>query len=310
MLAAVVLLWSDPAPAASDGQKEYLKGVRSYESKQFEAAVRSLRVALAEDPKEGLRKVRTTGVAFEDYFPHYYLGLCLNQLGRNEEASRELQESDRQGVISERMALYKTLASLLPKLQATLLAEAQPSRPAPNTPPAPTRPPPPPAPTALPLSPPTPGPPQRPIPTEPPATPTPPAPRETPVKATPTKSAPISTPPPVQTPRGVLHDPTPIRSAPSLSPEELATAREGVRLFFRGRFDEAVSRLEKPAEKLPGARFILACSLANLYVLSGNKDSKLLDRARKEYALARSAGARPDDHQYLAPGLTDLLTSP
>ena len=105
---------------SDDAKRKYVEGVRFVGDGECELAVKKLRDAILSDGKEGARKFRGTGVNYEDYFPHYYLGTCLEKLGQNGEALRELQESDRQGAVKRRADLNRSLSASLQRLASAV----------------------------------------------------------------------------------------------------------------------------------------------------------------------------------------------
>jgi hypothetical protein len=312
------------ADAISDeAKKKYIEGVRLAGDDECELAVKRLRDAIGNDGKEGAQKFRGTGINYEDYFPHYYLGTCLDKLGQGSEALRELQESERQGAIKQRAGLYRSLSASLKRL-ASAIPSAQPTpivialvRPtaAPTPPAIPTAPPErtsvprrtPPA-TSVPAAQPT----ARPRPTV--TAPISPA----PTRPVPTLAAPVSTrpmPTPVPTPAPTAVRPVPTRPAPAPTKEEvripddtLTELRSGIRSYFHGNFDDAITRLEGCITRSNTARFFLAYSLAGKYLLMGpEKDQHLLTRAREVYQKARGGGAKPQGETLISGAITAIL---
>lgn len=104
-------------PLLADPAKDYLQGLRAFRSGDFATAVAAFRAAVAEDPKEGAQKLRTTGVVFEDYFPHAYLGLALEKAGDPTAARAALEESERQGRATKSPALGPLVEAALVRLR-------------------------------------------------------------------------------------------------------------------------------------------------------------------------------------------------
>lgn len=291
-LAASLLALLVPArlEAVTEGQAQYLKAVRAYEDEDWDAAIRGFRAAIAEDSKEGLRKVRSTGINFDDYLPHYYLGMSLWKAGRPAEARKALEESDRQGVVAKKAALAAGLRDALSRLPAAQVAEVRP--------------------TAPPTVPPTAAPP----PTHAPSIPT--------VRVAP-PLAPTSTPARTPGPTAVVvaaatavTKPTPeilvVSSTPpvtTLTDAERSVARAGVREFFEGRYAHAAKTLAPVAPRAAQTQLVYAFALAGRYVLEGRTESALLEKARVEFAAARRAGARLDEDGFVAPEIRSLLGS-
>lgn len=283
-LAACLLLASVSPPAAgaeaTPGQKAYMEGLRSYELGDYPAAAEKLRAALREDPAEGLRKFRYQGLNFEDYLPHFYLGLSLEKLGQAEKALEALRESDRQGAVRGKPGSSRILSSALERImRATAPPTPLPATPVPAAPTA--------APSPVAEVRPQPGPTTPPGPTPQPVIPTAVA-----------RQLPKGSPVPVESPGA------PAPAVPS--GERQAALREGLRAFFRGEYTQAARRLEALGGGVPAARAFLALSLAGSYVLGGAKDAALLERARAEMAAARAAGASFPEPDVIPPKLRQL----
>lgn len=284
-LALPLLLASPPARALSDaGKRSYVDGVRAVEDGEYESAVRKLREAVKDDPVEGLRKFRGSGVNYEDYFPHLYLGLALEKLGRATEAQSELEESQRQGVSRGKAKVYALLVAALDRAQAaaaTTIAQVRPTA-------APTAPPPPPTSTPR-VVPPTP-PVALPTATAPPR-PFPTALRPTALPTEPPRLPVTPTPRPTIIP---IPPPEPVGTAPS--PAVLADLKSGIRAYFHGDFESAIRVLTPRREASGTARLFLAYALAGKYLVGGpGRDEQLLARAREEYRSA--AGARQPERE-------------
>lgn len=290
----VALLAAPVALALSDAAKKaYLEGVRAVEDEEYETAVRKLRDALRDDAAEGVRKFRGTGVSYEDYFPHLYLGIALDKLGRAAEAEKELEESQRQGVSRERGAVYRRLTASLEHAHAAAAAVAQ-LRPtaAPTTPP-----PPPPPPTraaaqpTVPIPTPTPAS-QRPVPTLRPTV----LPTTTPIVSPTVGRTVIPIPPPEE------------HAAPTPSAEVVADLKNGIRSYFRGDFDGAIRVLERRRESSGTARLFLAYALAGKYLIDGPaRDEKLLARAREEFHAAQGAGVALREDRLISRAVRTIL---
>jgi hypothetical protein len=299
LLALFLLLASPVALALSDAaKKSYVEGVRALEYEEYETVVRKMREAIKDDAREGKAKFRSTGVAYEDYFPHLYLGIALEKLGRTSEAVKELEESQNQGVSRDRGSVYKRLVASLARAQASVVAQVRPT-PTPTAAPPPT-PRPAPQPTATPRPAPqptaTPRPASQPTATPRPSptlTPTPaptPAPTPTPTvpRPLPTVALAFPTLPPAVGPT-VIAIPPP---EPKESEELTADLRVGIRAYFKGDFAGAIRALEPRREASATARLFLAYALAGKCLLDGPaRDEKLLARARNEYRAAQAAGA-------------------
>ncbi len=286
LLAAVLFSVAARPASAADPSRDYRAGLRALRDGRLEEAAEALRRAIQADRQEGIHKLRLTGINFEDYFPHLYLGLALEGLGRRAEAIAELEESERQAAVYERSELRGKLQGALDRLRsAQAAARPQPTAPPPL--PAPTSVPPP-LPTAVvrPTSPPVV------LPTPRPAAPTP---AQVLAKAT---AAPRPT-----APRVALSATPP----PEPGRNDAATLRKGLDLYFGGRYDEAIAELRPLARSRPAAELLLAYSLASKAVLADPRDDGLIREARGHYRDGLARGGRPLDAALVPPKILKLL---
>lgn len=290
------LLGASAALALSDqGKRAYQEGLRAFENEEFERAAGKMREAVRDDPAEGVRKFRGSGVNYDDYFPHLYLGLALEKMGKAPEAAAALQESQRQGVSRQRAALHARLVQALARAEAEVVAQVRPT---------PTHAP------ALPATPtPRPAQPTLPIPT-PTATPRPlPTMRPTVTQPTPTIAIPPAVPTaPLPTPGPtIIPIPPPEPRGGASSEQLLADLKSGIRSYFRGDYDAAVRVLERHREASSTARLFVAYSLAGKYLLASARDEKVLARAREEFRAARAAGAAGREDKLISRSVRTIL---
>jgi tetratricopeptide (TPR) repeat protein len=279
----LIALLLAPLTLLADASRDYAKGLKAFQKEDFAAASASFRSAIADDRKEGLQKIRGTGVSFDDYLPFYYLGLCLERLGQNKEALAALEESERQGAILEKRDLRVRLQSTLARLRSRA-AEAAPT------------PLPPPTPTPLPALPPTP-------PSRPQLPPT--------AIALPTQA--VSRPPVPASPtveRIVLGRATPtaspvVAAGPSA---EMAAVRLGAEQFFRSQYDAAIQLLTPHADGIPAARLLLSFSIAGRALLSDRPDDRQISEAKALYASALERGAKVDGEGLISPRILELVS--
>jgi hypothetical protein len=76
----------------------FAKGVLAFEKKEWAAAEKLMREAVAGNPNEVNGTVRVEGQWFETYVPHYFLARALAKQGKCAEALKHFEESERQGV--------------------------------------------------------------------------------------------------------------------------------------------------------------------------------------------------------------------
>lgn len=260
----------------TSGQKAYIEGEQAYQSAEYGKAVAKLQEAIAENGAESLDSLPLSKIFKGDYLPHYYLGLSLEKLGRQQEALRHLKESEHQGAVKRRTAASRLLAAAIRRLEAVSVAQLVPTV-------RPTVPPPlPPTPTIAP-------PPIRPA-----VTPT-----AVPVRPAPT--APAARPAPTASPR-------PVPTRPAIADPAVAEAlRSGLRSFFDGDYVAAIQRLEPLASRQPSARLFLAYSLASRELLAAQRDPARLARAKQEYGQARGEGADLSAERWISPAVVRAL---
>jgi TolB-like protein len=80
---------------ALEWYKAYEEGLQAMQRQDFHSAVSFFQQAIQGNPTDN-PKVRTYGMHFMEYYPHRELGICLYNLGENDEALRELQISSTQ----------------------------------------------------------------------------------------------------------------------------------------------------------------------------------------------------------------------
>jgi tetratricopeptide (TPR) repeat protein len=102
LLALVVLLAAGtPALAVQDWYDYYLQARDDdIPGGDWASCVRNLRAALRLRPAPGVQ-LRTYGVEFVDYLPHYYLGVCLLRQEAYDEAIREFTTEETLGAIKK-----------------------------------------------------------------------------------------------------------------------------------------------------------------------------------------------------------------
>jgi hypothetical protein len=119
-LVAAVIFCMLSQPALAGWESDYNKALEAYEEDSPRQAAKLLRAAIAKKDKEKANAIKASGMFFEPYLPHYYLGLVLFQLEDYEGAVRELKTSESMGVIKA-----KKFESLYAQLRQTRrLAEA------------------------------------------------------------------------------------------------------------------------------------------------------------------------------------------
>ncbi|MCK6682719.1 MAG: hypothetical protein L6R30_09925 [Thermoanaerobaculia bacterium] len=299
VLAGLLTLAFLSGPVLADASREYRKGLQSFKQENFAAAAASFRAAIAEDRKEGLQKIRGTGVSFDDYLPFFYLGLSLERTGQNKEALAALEESERQGALLERNDYRSRLQAALATLRIRA-AELVPTHP------------PPPSPTAVPVV----AAPTVRIAVATAAVPTA-AVRTAAVPTAAVRTAAVASAgtssrppvPPVPTVERIVVG----RPAPPATPvgpaasAEMGAVRFGAEQFFRNKFDAAIEVLRPHAGGSPVARLLLSFSIAGKALLAEKPDERELSEARQFYTSAKAEGARVDSQGFVSPRILELL---
>lgn len=114
-----------PADAAREWYAHYLEARDGdIAARRWPGCVRNLRRALQLRPSSGI-DVRTYGLEFIDYLPHYYMGRCLLEQESYAEAIEAFAREEQQGAIQRRPALQAELVrqrGRAASAQATLAA--------------------------------------------------------------------------------------------------------------------------------------------------------------------------------------------
>ena len=231
------------AQQRTPGQQAYYDGWRNRDNPGV--VEERMRIAIREDPSEGLSKVPGSGSDAVggaqgpklDYFPHAYLGLALVKLGKKDEARKELRESLRQKAVLSDARLHKQVESYLAVLEAELA----------------------PPPTAVPtLAPPT----------LPPSLPTVGARPVTPTAVI----VSVATRAPTTAPDA--------SASPTPKPrDERNAVRAGIKLYFEGSYDLAEKELTPLTSQV--ARLFLAYTLATESLLLSNDPTRSAEAQRK-----------------------------
>jgi tetratricopeptide (TPR) repeat protein len=254
---------------AAEWYKEYEAGLDLIKKGRYAESIPRLQSAIAQKNQEG-NNIKFYGMKFADYFPHYYLGRAYFYQKNYQAASNEFQISANQGEIQRNSSLFQNLSELKTLATAQLkltdptppqIAEKKPEPVQPNPEPI--------APKQEQAQPPE----KKPDPVV--------AVREQPKKEEPT-IAKTETPPPIEKPQP--------------SPEELnlqrakSIVRGGARKYFQGDFDGAIAAFSSALTLAPednSAQFLLGCSYAAKYLLSGSKDQASLQKATAAFQKTR-----------------------
>jgi hypothetical protein len=111
----IIALWALAIPTVLFAQDEaFKKGLEARNQKNWSAAAQQMRKAIEADGNESTRKIRegfrgTFGSGTE-YFPHYFLGEALNQIGDCAGAVVEWETSEDQKVVLSRTEFAATIS--------------------------------------------------------------------------------------------------------------------------------------------------------------------------------------------------------
>jgi len=306
--AAIVLFLLTLSPLAlfAEWYKDYESAQKNIKKGQWGDAIPRLKAALSEKRDEA-NNLKFYGMKFDDYFPHFYLGLAYFGLKDYKNALIEFEQSEKIGAIKQRPDLFKQLTDAKTVAHAQVVT-AEPSRPVE---------------TSVPKIPPAPLPQQekieKPVETvNPPADPKPQnEPASTKIEDAartdpPTTSAVPRPEPPAATPSTLEPAPVPVAVEASAGVKKMM--QEGARKFFEGNYDSAIRILSEAIEANPkdaSAPFLLGCSYAAKYLLTGSIDKGLYQKA--ESAFRKSRRIDPDykiaNSSYISPAVLQIYES-
>ena len=265
---------------AAEWYKDYEAALDAIKKGRYGEAIPRLQAAISQKNQEGLN-IKFYGMKFDDYLPHYYLGRAYFHQNNYQAALREFEISDSQGEIQRNRSLFQNLSELktLASAQITLTQTPPPAVAEKKPDPAPQKPEP------------------TPVKPEPaPAKPDPlvaekkpdPAPLvvQKPEKPEPT-IAKDTTPPPVKPAPAATED-TNLERAKSMT-------RNGAQRYFQGDFDTAITFFSSALALSPqnaSAEFLLGCSYAAKYLLSGSSDQQSFQKATASFQKIRKINPR------------------
>ena len=294
----ILILSFTPVTLFAEWYKDYETAQKMIKKGQWGDAIPKLRAALAEQRGEA-NNIKFYGMKFDDYFPHFYLGLAYFGLKDYKNALLEFEQSEKSGAIKQRPDLFKQLTDAKTISRAQILASE------PSTPMG----------TSVPKIPPAPVPEEEKK--EKPQETVQPAPEVKFEKEPSPKKVEeaIRTPPP-KTDSVSTATPPKLEPSPStVSVTEPAATRKmmqnGARKFFEGNYDAAIGILSSAIAanpRDPSAPFLLGCSYAAKYLLTGSNDKNLYQKA--ETAFRKSRRINPDykvaNSSYISPAVLQI----
>jgi tetratricopeptide (TPR) repeat protein len=266
-LAVLLILLCAASTSAAEWYKDYEAGLEHIKKGRVGEAIPRLQAAIAQKNQEGLN-IKFYGMKFDDYLPHYYLGKAYFLQKNYTSAVKEFDTSTGQGEIQRNRSLFQNLSELR-TLASTQMALNQPGPVIPQ---------------------------KKPEPVEPERKPVPPEKKPEPIQPEPKPVIPEKKPEaqdavreqpkvdPVVKPEPEKAIPAP----PVPTPQELNLQRtktmikEGARKYFQGEYDSAISSFSIALKLTPEdvtAQFLIGCSFAAKYLLSGSSDQKSFQKA-------------------------------
>jgi tetratricopeptide (TPR) repeat protein len=250
-LAVLLIVLCTVSTSAAEWYKDYEAGLDHIKKGRIAEAIPRLQAAIAQKNQEGLN-IKFYGMKFDDYLPHYYLGKAYFLQKNYKGALKEFDISNSQGEIQRNRSLFQNLSELR-TLASTQMALNQPGPVTPEKKPQPV--------------------PPEPKPAIPEKKPEP----ENAIRDQ-TKVDPVVKSEPEKIPV-----PPPVPTRQELNLQRTKTLiKEGARRYFQGDYDSAISSLSTALKLTPEdttAQFLLGCSFAAKYLLSGSSDQKSLQKA-------------------------------
>ncbi len=99
----------------------YDRAMTAFQNKDWKLVIDELQACIEKEKEPRLKK-RTTGIAFKEYLPYYYMGVAYYNLGNWGKASDMLKLSQEFAIIKEKPALYDDLTRKLDECSKKLSA--------------------------------------------------------------------------------------------------------------------------------------------------------------------------------------------
>ncbi|MBI3447835.1 MAG: hypothetical protein HY049_02770 [Acidobacteria bacterium] len=126
-----------PSPAFAGWESSYKDGKAAYDAGEYAKAIKLLKEAIDAKGDEKANALKSSGMFFESYLPHYYLGMALFQKKDFKGAIDELNASEEAKVIQKSKDLFAQLRQTRTAAEAAAAAGGAPPQVAQNTPPPP-----------------------------------------------------------------------------------------------------------------------------------------------------------------------------
>ncbi len=99
LIIALAVFFAPLLCAAKQKPEEFKEGFKALDREHWKEAVTFLQLALEESPEADGQRTRIYGGRFERYYPYYYLGKALYNLGCYEAALEKFEKSLQEGAI-------------------------------------------------------------------------------------------------------------------------------------------------------------------------------------------------------------------
>jgi hypothetical protein len=101
MAFSLLLVVAQTATASGKKPAEFSKGIQAQDKGDWVASEKLMREALGKEPEDA-QAVRIYGTRYENYLPHYYLGLALYKQGKCAAALQEWETCLRIGAVQRK----------------------------------------------------------------------------------------------------------------------------------------------------------------------------------------------------------------
>jgi len=98
-----------PSPALAGWESSYKDGKAAYDAGDYGKSIKLLREAIEAKGDEKANAIKASGMFFESYLPHYYLGMALFQKKDFKGAVEELNASEQAKVVQKSKDLFSLL---------------------------------------------------------------------------------------------------------------------------------------------------------------------------------------------------------
>jgi hypothetical protein len=300
----VVLLLMLSPPAFAEWHKDYEAAMELIEKGQSGAAIPKLQAAIRQKNEEGAN-IKFYGMKFGDYFPHFYLGMAYFSQKNYTAAIQEFELSEKQGAILRKQNLHERLNGTKTLAKAQQIVKDNPQMAENQNPQI-----------------------DVPIVKPPEEEKKPPQEEKKPVEVVqvqpqekpPAEELKTTRPEEKKPEEKIVKVIVPEKTTvPTIDPATIdpnsdmrkSMLRNGARKYFEGDYDSAILYLvevQKLSHEDASAEFLLGCSYASKYLLSGSQNKQLLDRASLLFKKVKKINPKyqPRSSTYLSPAVLKI----